>query len=92
MQPFIFDMIIYINNNPTNFISDLTILQYLKLKGCNVPRFCYHEKLNIAGNCRMCLIEIDGIMKPITSCTMLLTDNISIFTDSVMVRNHVRLF
>lgn len=85
-------MTIYINNNETTFIPDLTILQYLKLKGFNVPRFCYHEKLKIAGNCRMCLVEIDGITKPITSCTMLISDNLSIFTDSVMVRKHVNLF
>jgi NADH dehydrogenase/NADH:ubiquinone oxidoreductase subunit G len=87
-----FKVIIFINNESFDFTTNLTIIQYLKLKGFNVPRFCYHEKLNIAGNCRMCLIEIEGISKPITSCTMQLNDNISIFTDSVMVRKQDRVF
>lgn len=40
----------------------------------------------------MCLVEVDGINKPIASCTVKVTDNLSIFTNSVMVRKHVKLF
>ena len=79
-------MTIYINSFATKGPQNLTILQYLKFNGYDVPRFCFHEKLDIAGNCRMCLVEVDGINKPIASCTVKVTDNLSIFTNSVMVR------
>lgn len=79
-------MVILINSIESKFKKDVTILQHLKLNGCDVPRFCFHEKLDIAGNCRMCLVEIEGIIKPIASCTVKVTDNMSIFTNSSMVR------
>jgi len=79
-------MIIYINSFVGNGPQNVTILQYLKINRFDVPRFCFHEKLDIAGNCRMCLIEIEGVTKPIASCTVKITDNISIYTSSVMVR------
>ena len=77
-------MVILINSLPSKGTKDVTILQYLKSNGCDVPRFCFHEKLDIAGNCRMCLVEIEGIIKPIASCTVKITDNMSIFTNTKM--------
>ena len=47
-----------------------TILQACEQTGVEIPRFCYHERLSIAGNCRMCLVEVVGIGKPIASCAM----------------------
>lgn len=47
-----------------------TILQACEQAGAEIPRFCYHERLSIAGNCRMCLVEVVGIGKPIASCAM----------------------
>jgi NADH-quinone oxidoreductase subunit G len=48
----------------------LTLIQACEQAGVEIPRFCYHERLSIAGNCRMCLIEVAGMPKPIASCAM----------------------
>ena len=48
----------------------LTVLQACEKAGVEIPRFCYHEKLSIAGNCRMCLVEMEKSPKPIASCAM----------------------
>src|SRR5918993_892640 len=52
----------------------LTLLQACEMAGAEVPRFCYHERLSIAGNCRMCLIEVKGMPKPQASCAMSVND------------------
>ena len=46
----------------------LTVLQACEKAGVEIPRFCYHEKLSIAGNCRMCLVEMEKSPKPIALC------------------------
>ncbi|MDO9382967.1 MAG: NADH-quinone oxidoreductase subunit NuoG [Hyphomicrobiaceae bacterium] len=51
-----------------------TLLQACELAGAEIPRFCYHERLSIAGNCRMCLVEVQGSPKPIASCAMGVND------------------
>jgi NADH-quinone oxidoreductase subunit G len=51
-----------------------TLLQACERVGAEIPRFCYHERLSIAGNCRMCLVEVVGIPKPIASCAMGVAD------------------
>ena len=48
----------------------LTVLQACEKAGAEIPRFCYHEKLSIAGNCRMCLVQMEKSPKPIASCAM----------------------
>src|SRR6201991_4635259 len=48
----------------------ITILQACEMAGVEIPRFCYHERLSIAGNCRMCLIDVAGMPKPQASCAM----------------------
>ncbi len=52
----------------------LTLLQACEQAGVEIPRFCYHERLSIAGNCRMCLIEVAGMPKPVASCAMGVSD------------------
>jgi NADH-quinone oxidoreductase subunit G len=47
---------------------DYTLLQACEAAGAEIPRFCYHERLSIAGNCRMCLVEVKGGPKPVASC------------------------
>src|SRR6059036_2466664 len=47
---------------------DYTLLQACEAAGAEIPRFCFHERLSIAGNCRMCLVELKGAPKPIASC------------------------
>jgi len=49
---------------------EYTLLQACEVAGAEIPRFCFHERLSIAGNCRMCLIEVQGIPKPQASCAM----------------------
>ena len=59
-----------------------TILQACEYAGVEVAHFCYHERLAIAGNCRMCLIEVEKSPKPIASCAMPATDGMVVLTDS----------
>src|SRR5690606_372721 len=64
-----------------------TVLQACELAGKEIPRFCYHERLAIAGNCRMCLVEIKpGPPKPAASCAMPAGEGMEVFTDSPMTR------
>jgi NADH-quinone oxidoreductase subunit G len=65
-----------------------TILQAAEQAGIEIPRFCYHERLSIAGNCRMCLVEVEKAPpKPIASCSYPVADGMIVHTDSKMVRN-----
>ncbi|MFZ5746062.1 MAG: NADH-quinone oxidoreductase subunit NuoG [Pseudomonadota bacterium] len=64
-----------------------TVLQACEAAGKEIPRFCYHERLSIAGNCRMCLVEVKpGPPKPQASCALPAADNQEIRTDSPMVK------
>ena len=60
----------------------LTVLQACEKAGVEIPRFCYHEKLSIAGNCRMCLVEMEKSPKPVASCAMPATDGMVIRTNT----------
>src|SRR3984893_314368 len=63
-----------------------TVLQACELAGVEIPRFCYHERLSIAGNCRMCLVEVKpGPPKPQASCALPIADKQEIFTNTPMV-------
>ena len=63
-----------------------TVLQACEVAGVEVPRFCYHERLSIAGNCRMCLVEQEKAPKPIASCAMPAADNMVIHTNTPAVK------
>ena len=63
-----------------------TVLQACEAAGKEIPRFCYHERLSIAGNCRMCLVEIEKSPKPIASCAMPAMDGQIIKTNTPMVK------
>jgi NADH-quinone oxidoreductase subunit G len=64
-----------------------TVLQACELAGKEIPRFCYHERLSIAGNCRMCLVEVaPGPPKPQASCALPAADGQAIRTDTPMVK------
>ena len=63
-------MKIYINNNEVEVLQNCTIFEACSFIGINLPRFCYHKELSIAGNCRMCLVEIEKLSKPIAACAM----------------------
>lgn len=77
---------IYINDIPTYIKGGSTVLQACEKVGVEIPRFCYHERLLIAGNCRICLVEIHGAPKPVASCAIPISPDIKIFTDSPLVK------
>ena len=60
----------------------LTVIQACEKAGVEIPRFCYHEKLSIAGNCRMCLVEIEKSPKPVASCAMPAAEGMIIKTNT----------
>ena len=64
----------------------LTVLQACELARVEIPRFCYHERLSVAGNCRMCLVEMERAPKPIASCAMPVGDGMVIRTDTPVVK------
>jgi NADH-quinone oxidoreductase subunit G len=63
-----------INNRELEVPAGITLIQACEFAGVEIPRFCYHERLSIAGNCRMCLIEVAGMPKPVASCAMSVSD------------------
>ena len=74
-----------VNNIDVEVEEGLTVLQACEKAGVEIPRFCYHEKLSIAGNCRMCLVEIERSPKPVASCAMPATDGMNIKTNTKFV-------
>jgi NADH-quinone oxidoreductase subunit G len=76
-----------VNGKEIEFEAGLTVLQVAELAGEEIPRFCYHERLSIAGNCRMCLVEVKpGPPKPQASCALPAADKQEIFTNTPMVK------
>lgn len=63
-----------IDNREIEVPNGITLIQACGLAGVEIPRFCYHERLSIAGNCRMCLVEVAGMPKPVASCAMSVND------------------
>jgi len=76
---------VIVNNKEVEFEEGMTVLQACELAGAEIPRFCYHESLSIAGNCRMCLVEIEKSPKPIASCAMPASDGMKIKTNTPFV-------
>ncbi|CAN5338285.1 NADH-quinone oxidoreductase subunit NuoG [soil metagenome] len=76
-----------VNGVEVEFTAGMTALQVAELAGEEIPRFCYHERLSIAGNCRMCLVEVKpGPPKPQASCALPAADGQEIFTNTPMVK------
>jgi NADH-quinone oxidoreductase subunit G len=76
-----------VNGVEVEFQPGMTVLQVAELAGEEIPRFCYHERLSIAGNCRMCLVEVKpGPPKPQASCALPAAENQEIFTNTPMVK------
>ncbi len=74
-----------VNGKEIEIKEGLTVLQACEQAGFEIPRFCYHEKLSIAGNCRMCLVEIEKSPKPVASCAMQASEGMSIKTNTSLV-------
>jgi len=75
-----------VNNIDIEIEEGLTVLQACEQAGIEIPRFCYHEKLSIAGNCRMCLVELEKSPKPIASCAMPAADGMVIKTNTEKIK------
>src|SRR6478736_6537280 len=76
-----------VNGVEVEFEPGMTVLQVAELAGEEIPRFCYHERLSIAGNCRMCLVEVKpGPPKPQASCALPAAEGQEIFTKTPMVK------
>lgn len=61
---------VFVDDQPIKVEPGITVLEACARAGVEVPRFCYHERLSIAGNCRMCLVEVEKSIKPVASCAM----------------------
>ena len=78
---------ITINHKEIEFENGMTVMQACELARIEIPRFCYHDKLSIAGNCRMCLVEMEKSPKPIASCAMPAAEGMKILTNTKNVEN-----
>jgi len=84
-------LIVYINNKKIGVKNKyISIIQLCEMLDIYIPRFCYHKKLSIAGNCRMCLVEVESATnKPVIACSTYLTADMKIYTRSNLV-NKIR--
>ncbi len=79
--------VVTINNKEINVPDGITLIQACEMADVEIPRFCYHERLAIAGNCRMCLVEVVGAPpKPVASCATAVVDGMKVMTNSTMVK------
>uniref|UniRef100_A0A8C9Y2H4 NADH-ubiquinone oxidoreductase 75 kDa subunit, mitochondrial n=1 Tax=Sander lucioperca TaxID=283035 RepID=A0A8C9Y2H4_SANLU len=77
---------VFVDGNPIMVEPGTTVLQACEKVGMQIPRFCYHERLSVAGNCRMCLVEIEKIPKPVAACAMPVMKGWNILTNSDKTR------
>lgn len=77
---------VFIDDIPVMVEPGTTVLQAAAQVGIEIPRFCYHERLAVAGNCRMCLVEVERSPKPVAACAMPVMKGWRIKTDSEMTK------
>ncbi|XP_030642368.1 NADH-ubiquinone oxidoreductase 75 kDa subunit, mitochondrial-like isoform X2 [Chanos chanos] len=77
---------VFVDGKPVMVEPGTTVLQACEKVGVQIPRFCYHERLSVAGNCRMCLVEIEKSPKPVAACAMPVMKGWNILTDSEKTR------
>lgn len=75
-----------VNNRKVQVEEGWPLIEVCRMAGVEIPRFCYHESLGIAGNCRMCLVEVEGAAKPVASCAMPVMQGMKIQTESMLVK------
>lgn len=61
---------VFVDDQPVKVEPGTSVLEACARAGVEIPRFCYHERLSVAGNCRMCLVEVEKSVKPVASCAM----------------------
>lgn len=77
---------VFVNNVPTQVLVGSSVFQACRKISIEVPNFCYHKRLLVAGNCRMCLVEVSGSPKPVVACAAPVFTNMQIFTESALVK------
>ncbi|CAG8645286.1 6511_t:CDS:2, partial [Ambispora gerdemannii] len=77
---------VFVDGKPVRIEQGSAVIQACELAGVAIPRFCYHERLSIAGNCRMCLVELERSPKPVASCSMPIMPGMKIMTDTPVVK------
>ncbi|KAM6945587.1 NADH-ubiquinone oxidoreductase 75 kDa subunit, mitochondrial isoform 1-T2 [Aplochiton taeniatus] len=77
---------VFVDGKPVEVEQGTTVLQACEKVGVQIPRFCYHERLSVAGNCRMCLVEIERAPKPVAACAMPVMKGWNILTNSDKTR------
>ncbi|GMH26826.1 hypothetical protein Nepgr_028669 [Nepenthes gracilis] len=77
---------VFVDGYPVKIPKGFTVLQACEVAGVDIPRFCYHSRLSIAGNCRMCLVEVEKSPKPVASCAMPALPGMKIKTDTPMAK------
>uniref|UniRef100_A0A673AY50 NADH-ubiquinone oxidoreductase 75 kDa subunit, mitochondrial n=1 Tax=Sphaeramia orbicularis TaxID=375764 RepID=A0A673AY50_9TELE len=77
---------VFVDGKPVEVEAGTTVLQACEKAGIQIPRFCYHERLSVAGNCRMCLVEIERAPKPVAACAMPVMKGWNILTNSEKTR------
>ncbi|KAF8398917.1 hypothetical protein HHK36_014782 [Tetracentron sinense] len=77
---------VFVDGFPVKIPKGMTVLQACELAGVDIPRFCYHSRLSIAGNCRMCLVEVEKSPKPVASCAMPALPGMKIKTDTPIAK------
>ncbi|KVI08610.1 2Fe-2S ferredoxin-type domain-containing protein [Cynara cardunculus var. scolymus] len=77
---------VFVDGYPVKIPKGMTVLQACSIAGVDIPRFCYHDRLSIAGNCRMCLVEVEKSPKPVASCAMPALPGMKIKTDTPVAK------
>jgi len=77
---------VFVNGKAVRVPKGATVMQACEISGVQIPRFCYHDRLSIAGNCRMCLVEVEKAKKPVASCAMPLMSGMRIKTNTELVK------
>lgn len=77
---------VFVDGYPVKIPKGMTVLQACEVAGVDIPRFCYHSRLSIAGNCRMCLVEVEKSPKPVASCAMPALPGMKIKTDTPIAK------
>ncbi|MGD8311036.1 MAG: 2Fe-2S iron-sulfur cluster-binding protein, partial [Gammaproteobacteria bacterium] len=77
---------IEIDGRPFQARKGAMIIEVADAAGISIPRFCYHKKLSVAANCRMCMVEVEKVPKPLPACATPVSDGMKVFTQSDLAR------
>lgn len=80
--------VMFVNKRPVEIIpNEENLLEVMEREGIRVPKFCYHPVLSVAGNCRMCLVQVDGTQNLIVACATVALPGMSVLSDTRLVRD-----